>query len=166
MPVWEALGETSRGTGGLAGRHREYGPAYEVSAGRVAAMTYPVVAKRWKRGWELHIDGVGVTQSTTLAEAEELVRDYLELDGLDPSADVTVVPKLGGLEAHVAAVRARVAHAQDETRAAAAASRSIARELRKAGLSVTDTAIVLGAATAEAPLGTLMLNIKPAMPPR
>jgi hypothetical protein len=27
---------------------------------------YAVTAKRWKHGWELHIDGVGVTQSRTL----------------------------------------------------------------------------------------------------
>ena len=31
--------------------------------------TYTVRAKRWKHGWELHIDGVGVTQSRNLADA-------------------------------------------------------------------------------------------------
>ncbi len=44
-------------------------------------MTYNVVARRWDRGWELHIDGVGVTQSRRLGpEAERMVRDYIELD--------------------------------------------------------------------------------------
>lgn len=39
---------------------------------------YNVRAKRWKHGWELHIDGVGVTQSRNLGGAEQMVRDYIE----------------------------------------------------------------------------------------
>jgi hypothetical protein len=31
-----------------------------------------VTARRWAHGWELHIDGVGVTQSRTLASAERI----------------------------------------------------------------------------------------------
>ena len=37
--------------------------------------TYTVHAKRWKHGWELHIDGVGVTQSRNLDGAEQMVRE-------------------------------------------------------------------------------------------
>jgi len=37
--------------------------------------TYQVRAKRWEHGWELHIEGVGVTQSRTLWDAEEMARD-------------------------------------------------------------------------------------------
>ena len=44
----------------------------------VGTNTYNVTAKRWKHGWELHIDGVGVTQSRTLDTAEQMVRDYIE----------------------------------------------------------------------------------------
>jgi hypothetical protein len=44
-------------------------------------MTYTVRARHWERGWELHVEGVGVTQSRTLARAEAMVRDYLRLDG-------------------------------------------------------------------------------------
>jgi hypothetical protein len=40
--------------------------------------TYTVRAKRWKHGWELHVDGVGVTQSRNLDGAEQMVRDYIE----------------------------------------------------------------------------------------
>jgi hypothetical protein len=40
--------------------------------------TYVVRAKRWAHGWELHIEGVGVTQSRTLDGAEQMVRDYIE----------------------------------------------------------------------------------------
>jgi hypothetical protein len=40
--------------------------------------TYTVAAKRCKQGWELRIDGVGVTQSLTFATAHQVVRDYIE----------------------------------------------------------------------------------------
>jgi hypothetical protein len=43
-------------------------------------MTYNIRASRWAGGWELDIDGVGVTQSHALAGAERMVRDYLRLD--------------------------------------------------------------------------------------
>ena len=32
-------------------------------------MAYNVIAKRWEHGWELHIDGIGVTQSRLLSGA-------------------------------------------------------------------------------------------------
>lgn len=47
--------------------------------------TCRVRAKRWEGGWELHIDGVGVTQARRLTEAEETARGYiamaLDIDG-------------------------------------------------------------------------------------
>lgn len=49
--------------------------------------TYTVHAKRWARGWELHIDGLGVTQSHSLADAELMARDYIEtLTGAAPGS--------------------------------------------------------------------------------
>jgi hypothetical protein len=36
--------------------------------------TYTVRAKRWKHGWELHTDGIGVTQSRNLDGAERMAR--------------------------------------------------------------------------------------------
>ncbi len=49
---------------------------------------YKVTGSRWRprrpwrrRGWELDIEGVGVTQSHTRRDAERKVRDYLSLDG-------------------------------------------------------------------------------------
>ncbi len=108
--------------------------------------TYVVRAKRWAHGWELHIDGVGVTQSRTLDGAEQMVRDYIETLTDRDASDATVViePDLGGLEAKAADVRKQIEHAQRENRQAAAASRALASELREAGLSVSDTAAVLG----------------------
>jgi hypothetical protein len=112
----------------------------------VAVTTYVVRAKRWAHGWELHIDGIGVTQSRTLDGAEQMVRDYIEtLTDRDVSdATVVIEPDLGGLEAKVANVRKQIDQAQRENRQAAAASRALASELRAAGLSVSDTAAVLG----------------------
>jgi len=108
--------------------------------------TYTVRAVRWEHGWELHIDGVGVTQSRTLDSAPGMVRDYIEsLTGHDASADEVVIrPDLGGLEDKATAVREWTERVQRETVEAAAASRDLARDLRKAGLSVSDTAAVLG----------------------
>jgi hypothetical protein len=85
-----------------------------------------VRAKRWAHGWELHIDGVGVTQSRTLDGAEQMVRDYVEtLTDRDVSdATIVIEPDLGGLEAKAADVRKQIEQAQRENRQAAAASRS------------------------------------------
>ena len=56
--------------------------------------TYQVTAKRWARGWELHIDGVGVTQSGRLGVAEGMARDYVAatLDVPEGSFDVMITP--------------------------------------------------------------------------
>lgn len=67
------------------------------------------------------------------------------LTGHDASGDeVTIRPDLGGLEDKAAAVREWTERVQRETVDAAAASREVARDLRKVGLSVSDTATVLG----------------------
>ena len=52
--------------------------------------TYEVLAKKWRRGWELHIAGVGVTQSRSLADAAKMARDYVasDLDVPEDSFDV------------------------------------------------------------------------------
>lgn len=108
--------------------------------------TYTAHAKRWKHGWELHIDGVGVTQSKTLNDAEEMVRDYIVLDtGVAPeSFNVEILPEVGsGLDERVRAARRASAEADKMQRSAAAQSRDAARGLRKAGLSGREIAIVL-----------------------
>jgi hypothetical protein len=109
--------------------------------------TYKVRAKRWVRGWELHIDGVGVTQSHGLRDAEMMVRDYIALDKEIPvdSFDVVITPEIGGgLDEETQAARAAVADAENARREAAVRSRAAAAKLRKAGLSGRDIAAVLG----------------------
>ena len=107
---------------------------------------YMVRAVRWERGWELHIEGVGVTQSHGLNDAERMVRDYLRLDfGAEAAegAEVKIVPEVGGgLDREAAEVRAELARIDADQ--AKAAERSRARRLKKAGLSGADTAVVMG----------------------
>ena len=109
-------------------------------------MTYQVRAKRWEHGWELHIEGVGVTQSRTLREADRMVRDYISLDtGAQPdSFGVEISPEIGGeLGERIAAARRAVAEAEHARSSAAARSREVARQLRLAGLNGRDIAAVL-----------------------
>ena len=108
--------------------------------------TYHVRAKRWEHGWELHIEGVGVTQSRTLWDAEEMARDLInrreELPG--DAFTVTVAPDIGGgLDEESRAAREAVNAADRAQRQAAAQSRAAARRLRQAGLSGRDIAKVL-----------------------
>jgi len=61
-------------------------------------MAYNVIAKRREHGWELYIDGIGVTQSRLLSGAEAMVRDYLAADDISDAetAEVTIRPDLDG----------------------------------------------------------------------
>ena len=108
--------------------------------------TYTVRAKRWKHGWELHVDGIGVTQSRNLDGAEQMVRDYIEtLTDHDTADDAVVIrAEVGsGLDEEAEAARAAVAEAEHALRAAAARSRQVARRLREEGLSGRDIAAIL-----------------------
>lgn len=110
--------------------------------------TYTVRAKRWAHGWELHIDGEGVTQARSLAAAERQVRDYLSLlrDLNDDAAlDIVIIPELGGAIARdVRKARQAVAELASRQRKTAEMSRAAVQKLRKAGLSGAEIAAVLG----------------------
>ena len=107
---------------------------------------YAVRAKRWKHGWELHIEGEGVTQVRTLATAEQQVRDYLESlhDRSFATAEIAIWYDMAGLERDVDAAREATRAATEAQTRAAMRSRSVASTLRQRGLSVSDTAFVLG----------------------
>ena len=147
VPVRPALGEHPPAFHCLARSGRQYDKAAGLPAGRVAAVkTYTVRAKRWERGWELHIDDVGVTQSHTLRDAEMMARDYIELDtGAAPgSFTVVITPEIGdGLDSLAREAREATTAADKAQREAAARSREIARRLREAGLNGRDIAKVL-----------------------
>jgi hypothetical protein len=114
----------------------------------MAAMTttYRVLAKRWDKGWELHIDGVGVTQARKWREAVQMASDLIVRRecvpegcfNLDWSFEVS-----DDLDAEVKAARAAVASSAVAQEEAAAQSRAVARKLRDEGLSGTEVAAVL-----------------------
>jgi DNA-directed RNA polymerase specialized sigma subunit len=128
----------------------------------MAAMrTYIVRAKRWAHGWELHVDGVGVTQSRNLEGAEQMVRDYIEsLTDRDTSGDeVTIKPEVGGgLDEATQAAREAVTAADRAVRDAAARSRQVARDLKEAGLSGRDIAAILRVSAQR--VSQLLKNVK------
>jgi predicted transcriptional regulator len=114
----------------------------------VAVTTYTVTAKRWAHGWELHIDGIGVTQARSLSVAESTAREYIAfaLDIEDElSIDVDVVPQLDPeLTRQVRAAREEVQAAARKQEEAAAKQREIARKLNSTGLTGREIAVVLG----------------------
>lgn len=112
----------------------------------VAVRTYSVRAKRWEHGWELNVDGVGVTQSHGLKDAEMMARDLISrrLDVPEDSFGVEITPEIGGgLDERATAARAAVRAAASAQQKAAVQSREAARLLQRAGLTGRDIAAVL-----------------------
>lgn len=109
--------------------------------------TYTAAAKRWKHGWELHVDGVGVTQSKTLLDAEGMARDYIAivLDVPEDSFAVEVKPEMGaGIDGELLTLQEAdqaVAKAQQR---ATAQRESVTRALVAEGLSGREIAKLLG----------------------
>ena len=108
--------------------------------------TYHVTAKPWKGGWELHIDGVGVTQVVNLSRAEQQVRDYIETDlEVDVSnAAIVIDYDLGGIEREVAGAKKAVVDATIAQKNAAIRSRAVVRKMRDRGIKQSDIAAVVG----------------------
>jgi K+/H+ antiporter YhaU regulatory subunit KhtT len=110
-------------------------------------MTYTVHAKRWEHGWELHIEGEGVTQARSLATAERQVRDYLSLlhDRDEITDEIAIVPELGArVTRDIARARAGVRDLAEQQLRVAADSRRVAHKLADAGLRGAEIATVLG----------------------
>jgi DNA-directed RNA polymerase specialized sigma24 family protein len=103
------------------------------------------MAQRWEHGWELRVDGVGVTQCGPLADAERMALDYLatELGGEPEDYSVDIYHDLGGLEMDVAVARRKMSEAQVAIDSAAEGMRAVVRRLRAEGISVRDTATIL-----------------------
>jgi len=109
--------------------------------------TVRVTARRWQHGWELWDADSGeiLTQSTTLADAAQEVRDYLATaDPGDDQVAVTVTADLGGVENDICETARRMVEVQQESAELAERWRALAARLRAAGLSVRDTATAMG----------------------
>lgn len=108
--------------------------------------SYVAHARRWAHGWELHVDGIGVTQVRTLDQAEAQVRDLIETM-TDRSAledEIELLVELGDLTSRVAHVRGLTRQAAELQQVAAAESREVVQELRAAQLSISDIAHMMG----------------------
>ena len=110
--------------------------------------TYTARAVHWVGGWELHVEGVGVTQVRTLDKAEQQVRDLVEtMTGEEATdADVVVIPDLtSSLRTRIEEARKAREQAEAVSREAAASMRAVVRDLRtEQHLSVSDIATVIG----------------------
>lgn len=109
--------------------------------------TYEVLARRWARGWELHIADLGVTQSPNLTGAEKMVREYialaLDLDD-ETGFEVHITPEVNPqITQHLNAARKATMEAERAQRQAAVQMRQVAREMVGVGLSGNDIAKVL-----------------------
>jgi transcriptional regulator with XRE-family HTH domain len=109
--------------------------------------TYKVDARRWEHGWELHVEGVGVTQSKSLHSAARMAREYISLiEGIsdESTIDVEILPKIdNALGKEVIAARKAVHELAERQREVAALSRAAAKDLAGSGLSGADIAVVL-----------------------
>ena len=109
--------------------------------------TYTVDAKRSEHGWELHVAGVGVTQSRSLHSAAGMAREYISLVEQisdESTIDVAIRPQIDStLGEQVMAARNAVHALGERQREVAALSRAAAKELADSGLSGADIAVVL-----------------------
>mgnify|MGYP000000187273 FL=1 len=109
-----------------------------------------VTAQRWESklggGWELLNGDHAMTQVRRLSDARQQVIDYL--DTIDPDVDhrdwdITIIPAIPQAQS-VKEAKAATQDAIDAQAAAAAQSREVARSLRASGLSIDDTAWIMG----------------------
>jgi hypothetical protein len=114
--------------------------------------TYRVTAKRWERGWELYVKGVGVTQCRVLNDAERRVRGLVDTMSDETVGEYAVDVRidLGGLEDEARSARDLAARAAEVRSEAAAATRAVTAKLRSAGLSLADVGTILGVSRSRA----------------
>jgi hypothetical protein len=102
-------------------------------------------AIRWDKGWELHVEGVGVTQSHGLTDAVPMIVDYVRVMTGEAPEKVDLHIEVGdNLDELIALTRRHVAQAAEAQKVAAEESRKVARRLKDKGLTGRDIAAVLG----------------------
>lgn len=109
-------------------------------------MTYVAKAKRWEHGWEIHVEGVGVTQVRLLEQAKSQACDLIEtmLDRRVPESEIELNFEIGPLVEEIYEVKKLTADAAQLQTQAAARVRTLVAQLRASGLSVSDTATIMG----------------------
>lgn len=108
--------------------------------------TYTATARRWEHGWELHVDGVGVTQCTTLDQAKSQIADYVctvrDLDAID--GDIVVTPDIAGVADIIAKMRRDSEHIDSLARGLADDRMAVIATMKADGFSYADIAGAVG----------------------
>lgn len=105
--------------------------------------SYTVKVVRWSGGWELHIEDLGVTQVNILAKAEDQAKDYIETFTGETNVEVSLITDLGHLTDEVTEARRASNEAERAQLDAAAKKRKAVRDMREAGISVSDMATIM-----------------------
>lgn len=108
--------------------------------------THTARAVREGKWWVVHVDGVGVTQGRTAAEAQRMAADLVALMTGAPEDEVSVEVEFtlpGPLGEEVAAARAQAREADQAQRRAAQSVRAAIRHILEAGMSKQDAARIL-----------------------
>ena len=111
----------------------------------VEMSTYTATATREGRWWVIDVEGVGVTQSRTLADSHTWARGLIEAVTGEADADVSVTPSLpDGTVDRVHQAQEVMARADAEIRTASGEIRQACRNMLKTGMTQQDVAAILG----------------------
>ena len=106
--------------------------------------TYRATATREGNWWVIDVEGVGITQSRTLAESHAWAVGLIEAVTGEADADVTVTPQAGNELKTALQAKALIALAEADLKAAADQIRSSTLDLLAAGYTQQDVALMLG----------------------
>ena len=127
--------------------------------------TYIVRARRRQGGWDLEIDGIGVTRADRLTSAERGVRAHLDLLGhSDAVSSLITFEYAKDLEREIDAIRTSRSAADAANRTAAERTRVLARRLVDDGYTGAEVAVMLGVTPQR--VSQLVASTRPAPPPR
>jgi len=103
-------------------------------------------AKHWEHGWEIHVEGVGVTQVRLLEQAKSQACDLIEtlLERRVSESEIELDAQIGPLVEEIHEVKKLTADAAQLQTQAAFRVRTLVAQLRASGFSVSDIPTILG----------------------
>ena len=105
-----------------------------------------VTARRWTRCWALELDEDNVTQVSSLSHAPQQVRDYLDTIRPDVSHTewtINIATGDSDLAEEISTLKEMTSKAAELQIEAGRKSRTVVRDLRSLGLSVSEVATAL-----------------------
>jgi len=103
-------------------------------------------AKHWEHGWEIRVEGVGVTQVRLLEQAKSQACDLIEtlLERRVSESEIELDAQIGPLVEEIHEVKKLTADAAQLQTQAAFRVRTLVAQLRASGFSVSDIPTILG----------------------